>query len=271
MKTPPVQIVDTHCHLTLKEFNEDRREVIQRALDNGVQKIVVPGVDLDTSRKAVECAQEFPSIFAAIGVHPHYADGWDPPTAKELARLAESDKVVAVGEVGLDFYRNYSPREQQFRAFRAQLDLAAELELPVIVHTRESIHEILDILIPWAGKLGTTLTNRAGVLHAFSGTTIDANKAIDAGFFLGIAGPISYRNAVGLQRVASELPIGRLLVETDAPYLAPQPVRGKRNEPAYVSFVVEYLSRIIREDIELTSRQTSENAALLFGWDHGTD
>jgi TatD DNase family protein len=271
MRTPKNSLVDTHCHLSLKEFNEDREAVIQRAHEAGVRKIVVPGVDLDSSRKAVEYAENFPSLFAAVGIHPHYADGWDQSTASELAGLAKSEKVVAIGEIGLDFYRNYSPREEQFRAFQSQLELAADLELPVIVHNRESIREILDILIPWSEHLESVQGNRSGVLHAYSGTTIDAIAAIKAGFFLGIAGPISYKNAVGLQRVASELPIERILVETDSPYLAPHPVRGKRNEPAYVSFVVEHLSRIIREDIENTSRQTSLNAAVLFGWDHGTD
>jgi TatD DNase family protein len=264
-------LVDTHCHLTLKQFDEDRTQVIERALANGVHQMVVPGVDLESSKKAVECAEQYPSIYAAVGVHPHYADSWSPTISDELKRLTKSKKVVAIGEIGLDFYRNYSPRDKQIYAFQTQLEIAAELKLPVIVHNRESISEVLDKLIPWSSIIDRTKHNRAGVLHAYSGTRQDAKLAIEAGFYLGIAGPISFQNAGDFQRVASELPIERLLIETDSPYLAPHPMRGTRNEPANVSFIVEQLSRIIGLDLETTSRYTTENAAVLFGWKNGTN
>ena len=271
MKTEFASLVDTHCHLTLDAFEKDRRMVIERAFEQGVHKIVVPGIDLQSSREAVELAEEYPTLHAAVGIHPHRADTWNASVAKELMQLSYATSVVAIGEIGLDFYRNFTTREVQLHAFHAQLEIAGERKLPVIIHNREAINEIVDDLLPWSSKLDETLLNRAGVLHAYSADLSDARRMIDAGFYLGIAGPITFKNGEQLRNLITEVPVTRLVVETDSPYLSPHPHRGKRNEPGNVKFIADRLATGLEHDYDETAALTSKNAAGLFGWTYGTD
>jgi len=252
-------LVDSHCHLDSPQFDADRELVIARAVENGVTHIVNPGVDVPSSRATVTLAQQHASVYAAVGVHPHDAKTLDAPGLEELKRLAGLPKVVAIGEIGLDFYRNLSPPEVQRRAFQAQLDLAAELGLPVIVHDRDAHNEVLAILHDW------TPHGRAGVLHSFSGDVALAERALELGFYIGLSGPVTYPNASRLREVARAVPIERLLIETDAPYLTPQPHRGQRNEPAYVRWVAQALADIKNLIPEQIITRTWANACTLFG------
>jgi TatD DNase family protein len=269
MNPSRIAAADTHCHLTARVFQKDRKRVIERALENGVQWIVVPGMDLESSYVAVELANEYSGVHAGVGIHPHNADQWTESYFKELKDLALSDKVVAIGEIGLDYYRNLSSPENQRHAFQAQLRLGAELNLPVIVHNREATVAVMELLQDWVMGIDPPLQGRAGVLHAFSADLDTGLALVEAGFYLGIAGPISYKNSSKLQQVASSIPISRMVTETDSPYLTPHPNRNRRNEPANVIVVAEHLSRIVKRDYDSTVKITSQNAAKLFGWQNG--
>lgn len=264
------RLADTHCHLTLDQFDIDRSEVLARAEEAGISPILIPGTDLPSSRKAIEIAQAGRGLFAAVGVHPHEASTWTDGTVDELAVLARHDLVVAIGEIGLDFYRDYSPRPMQKRAFEAQLDLAQALDLPVIVHQRAAEDEVISMLVAWHDKLPEgSLKAHPGVLHGFSGTPGIAKCAADAGFYLGLGGPVTFKNARQLREMVPSLPLERILTETDAPFLAPHPHRGKRNEPAMTRLVAEELSTLMESPFDVIAQVTSLNAASLFGWDHG--
>jgi TatD DNase family protein len=263
-------LTDTHCHIMLPVYDKDRAEVLARARSSAVSHLLVPGLDLSTSQIAVKIAEEFPWIYASVGVHPHNAKTWDHNAAHELRKLARSPSVVAIGEIGLDFYRNLSSRESQENAFQAQLDLANELELPVVIHNRNATKKVMSHLIPWSQDLPSKLADRAGVLHAYSADYAVAVEAIDAGFFLGVAGPITYPNAESRRRITSRLPIERLLLETDAPYLTPHPNQKKRNEPALIHLIADQLAELMKTSTTVTIRTTSKNASKLFSWDHET-
>lgn len=259
-------LVDSHCHLDSAQFDADRPVVLARAIESGVTHIINPGVDVPSSRAAVNLAQQHASIYAAVGVHPHDAKTLDASGLEELKRLAGLPKVVAIGEIGLDFYRNLSPPEVQRRAFRAQLDLAAELGLPVIIHDRDAHDEVLAILRDWALHAPrSTLNGQAGVLHSFSGDWTLAQRALELGFYIGISGPVTYPNASRLREVARAVPIERLLIETDAPYLTPHPHRGQRNEPVNVRRVAQALADIKSLTLEQVITRTGTNARALFG------
>lgn len=263
-------LVDTHCHLALDRFQPDLQAVLDRARQAGVQTVVVPGINPATSRRAVQLADRIQGLFAAVGLHPNEASQWSPDLVEDLRDLAASDSVVAIGEIGLDYYREFAPREAQHAAFQAQLELAAELELPVIVHIRESAQAVLRELLGWAERVPAVLSGRTGVLHAFSSNLADGVRAAEAGFYLGVAGPITYPKAERRRQVAAELPADRLLVETDAPYMTPHPHRGKRNEPAHVRLVAAALADLRGEALPQLAQATTSNAEKLFGWNHGT-
>jgi len=265
------RLADTHCHLTLDQFDVDRDEVMARAEEAGVSPILIPGTDLPSSRQAVELAEASRVLFAAVGVHPHEAKTWTESTPEELAELACSPVVVAIGEIGLDFYREYSPRSVQEHVFESQLELAAELGLPVIVHQRNAEDEVLSRLVAWHESLPDgLLRERPGVLHGFSSSLAMAERAVRAGFYLGLGGPVTFKNAKTLRQIVPSLPLDRLLTETDAPFLAPHPHRGKRNEPAMTRLVAQELSTLMESPLDVVAQVTSNNAASLFGWDHGT-
>jgi TatD DNase family protein len=249
--------VDTHCHLNLPQFDADGAEVVARALAAGVTQMIVPGADLPTSRRAVALAEQSPAIWAAVGVHPNDALGFDARALAELRGLAAHPRVVAIGEIGLDLYWKTVPLEQQQAAFVAQLQLAAELGKPVIVHDREAHAAVWEVLRTYRPPMG-------GVLHAFSGDSALAEAAVAGGFYLGVDGPLTYKNSHALRAIFAAVPLERILLETDAPYLTPQPHRGQRNEPAYVRLVAEKLAEIRHLEISEVAQVTTANAARLF-------
>jgi TatD DNase family protein len=264
-------LVDTHCHLCLPAFADDLPAVLARAASAGVERILVPGIDLPTSRRAVDLAEAHRAIFAAVGLHPHGASDWSPASYQELRNLARSPRVVAIGETGLDYYRDYAPRLRQVEAFEAQLELAGELGLPVVVHNRNATDDVLDRLTTWAERSQGRSPSPPGVLHAFSGDQGAASRALQAGFYIGVAGPLTYTSAGELRRLTAALPLDRLLLETDAPYLPPTPHRGQRNEPAYVAIVSEALADARRVPADGLRRACWDNAATLFRWTYGID
>ena len=254
-------IVDTHAHLDFSAFDDDRQTVIRRAEAAGVRWIVNPGADLESSQRAIRLAEVYAGIYAAVGVHPHDAQTVTPSTLRELRRLARHPRVVAIGEIGLDYYRDLSPRQMQREAFRQQLELAGELCLPVILHDRDAHDDVLSILDEWK----TGRRDRPGLFHAFSGDIAMAQRVVEMGYYLAIGGPVTFRNAGHLREVAVAAPADRLVVETDCPYLTPHPHRGKRNEPAFVRLVVERIATLRGESIDAIARQTTQNARALFG------
>jgi TatD DNase family protein len=251
------RLADSHCHLDFDAFDQDRDAVIAAARDAGLVAILNPGTSLETSRAAVSLAEETPMVYAAVGVHPHGADGFTRATRDELRALAEHPKVVAIGEIGLDFYRNYSAHDAQRRAFAAQLELAAELARPVIIHNRDATAETMGMLREWADG-GPA---RRGILHSYSAGPEWLEQALEMGFYLGISGPVTFAKATTLQRVVRQAPLERLLVETDAPFLTPEPHRGRRNEPAYVRYVTEKVAALKGLSLEEVAEQTTQNLA----------
>jgi TatD DNase family protein len=260
-------LVDTHCHLNFELFASDRAETLERARAAGVRGILNPGIDISSSQAALLLADQEPELYAAVGIHPNDALQWDEDSLPALRKLASHPKAVAIGEIGLDYYRDRTPRPQQKHAFQRQLELAAELELPVIIHNRDATADTLQILADWSAQLaGGPLSGRFGVLHSFSGSLREAHQAIGLGFYIGITGPVTFRNADELRQVAAGIPLERLLIETDAPFLTPHPHRGKRNEPAYVRFVAEKIAEIHSLPFETAAQTAAANAERLFNW-----
>ncbi len=263
-------LVDTHAHLDFHQFDADRQVVIERAEAAGVAMIVNVGVDLVSSRRAVSLAEQNEGIFAAVGIHPHDAKRLNGSALAELRNLARNPRVVAVGEIGLDFYRNLSPQDVQHRAFQAQLAWAAKLGKPVIIHDREAHDEVMKLLADWAAGLGgSPLAGRLGVLHTFSGDLSMAERAIDLGFYISVSGPVTYKNAHRLSEIVRNLPLDRLLVETDCPYLTPHPHRGKRNEPAHVGLAAEKAAALRGMAFDDLAKATTANAGHLFQFELG--
>lgn len=265
----PIELTDTHCHLDFNAFDPDRAEVIERARRAGVLRMLIPGIDLSSSQNGLQLAELYPEIYAAVGIHPNDSLTWKEDTRQMLYNLAAHPKVVAIGEIGLDYYRDRAPKDWQSRVFQEQLALAAEVELPVIIHSRDSMREMLTVLSGWVEELrssGSSLIHHPGVLHSFSGTEVEAQQAIDMNFSIGITGPVTFPKAMQLQSVVSTLPLDRLLLETDAPFLTPQPYRGRRNEPAYVLQVAQKIADLRGQPLEKVTAQATANADRLFMW-----
>jgi TatD DNase family protein len=271
-------LTDTHCHLDFNQFDADRDAVLQRAKQAGISHILIPSLTATSSRMVVKLADSNPMLYAAVGVHPNEADSWDGQTISSLKNLAaESLKAVAVGEIGLDYYWNKSPHEDQIAILKEQLAMASELEMPVIIHSREKddaeqgecAEDLIKVLEEWVSSLKSrneTLAQRPGVFHSFSGSLETAKRAIYLGFYIGVTGPITYKNAENKRQVISNLPLERLLIETDAPYLAPEPNRGKRNEPAWVMHIADKIAEIKSRTPQEVAAATTQNAARLFSW-----
>ncbi len=231
-------LIDTHAHLDDKKFDGDREQIINKCVEEGVICIINAGSNLSSSIKSIALAEEHSIIFAAVGIHPHDAKTADNYTVKLLRSLAGRKKVVAIGEIGLDYHYDFSPRERQKQVFREQICLAKKLRLPVIIHDRESRGDMLQILKEEkAWEVG-------GVMHCFSGSRETAKKCMDMNFFISFAGPVTFDNARKTREVAAYVPVDRLLIETDCPYLAPVPHRGKRNYPGNVRHIADEISRI---------------------------
>lgn len=249
-------MIDSHAHLDFPQYDKDRDKVIESGFQNGLEAVINIGVDLESSRKSIELAEKYEHIYAAVGIHPHDSGNVSEDYIERLKTMAAHLKVLAIGEIGLDYYRDHSPREDQRRAFASQLSLAKELDLPVVIHSREAMEDSIKII-------RDSGVNK-GVLHSFPGDEHEAEAAIDLGFHISFAGSITYPKSTR-PRVAESLPLKKILTETDSPYLTPQAFRGKRNKPEYVRHVIEKLTGIFSpytyDDIE---RITSYNARCLF-------
>jgi len=262
-------LTDTHCHLDFDRFDADRDQVIEQAKKRGVSRILVPGIDLQSSRAAVGLAEKHEFIYAAVGVHPNSGTVWNSDSRKLLVELADHPKVVAIGEIGLDFYRDWTPQPLQRKIFREQLEIAAEAGLPVVIHDRDAHDAVIPALLEWQAqleKLGLELAAKPGVLHSYSGNIKQAEGVLNAGYYLGITGPVTFNKALEMQEVVRRIPARQLLIETDAPYLTPHPNRGKRNEPSYVYYVAEKIAELRGISPEEVGKLTSQNAKNLFNW-----
>ena len=265
-----MRLTDTHCHLNLNNFQDDLEAVLERAHTAGVLRILVPGIDLETSRLAVELAEQHSQIFAAVGIHPSSAVEYDEHSIEKLYRLAQHPKVVAIGEIGLDFYRDRAPRSVQSDVFSAQLDLAGELGLPVVIHNRDAFKDVTSLLSTWVTALKAAKKStaaRPGVMHSFDGTLEEAQESAALGFSIGISGPVTFKNAHEKHQIAAGLPVDTLIIETDAPFLTPHPHRGERNEPAYTEYISRRLAEIRGIGAEEIAGITAENASRLFVWE----
>ena len=251
-------LFDSHAHLDDSRYDLDRDSVIASAKENGIDFIINPGADLATSIKAVNLAEKYDMIYAAVGVHPHDVKDMEVNTIEALRLLCKNSKVVAIGEIGLDFYYNHSPQELQRIWFQKQILLAKELKLPMIIHDRDAHQEVFDMLKDSnAGEYGC-------VMHCFSGSLELAKEYVKHGIYISLAGPLTFKNARKAQEVAQDIPLEWLLVETDSPYLAPVPHRGKQNEPSYVRLVAEAIATAKGIRIEEVAEATKNNALKLF-------
>ena len=251
-------LVDTHCHLDFEDLAAEQDGILARAKQVGVRQIITISIDLPTSRRAIELAEANGEIYATIGIHPHNACALSSEDYQELLSLGHKSQVVAYGEIGLDFYRNYKPRPVQISCLHEQLNMARQLGLPVVIHDRDAHEEVLQILREQKAR------DIGGAMHCFSGDWSFAKKCLDLGFYLSIAGPVTFAKAQILQNVARQCPLDRLLLETDAPFLAPVPKRGKRNEPAFLIHTAEKIASLRNITLEEVARQTTSNARRLF-------
>ncbi len=248
---------DTHAHLDFPQFKEDIAEVVKRAVDCGVSRIVNIGTTLESSREVIAIAERFDCCFAAVGIHPHDAKDVDEAVCRELEKLGRHEKVVAVGEIGLDFYRNLSPKDKQAEVFERLLDVAQTLELPVVIHARDATSQCLDILEKRKGL--------RGVMHCFSSSPANAARAIDMGLLVSCCGQITYPNADKLREKFAAISPEKFMLETDAPFLAPQQHRGRRNEPSYIPLIAEAYAGVFGIPVEELERITTRNAQEVFG------
>ncbi len=248
-------MVDTHVHLTMDDF-PDREEIVRNFENDGIEFAIEIGFDLASSQKSADFSLKYPNVFSSVGIHPHNVkdlkDGW----TQEIEKLLKSKKVIAIGEVGLDYYRDLSPRDLQKNFFEIQLEIAKRHKMPVILHVRDAYKDAYEIVKKFDLK---------GVLHSFNGKIEDLKNFLDLGFYIGVGGMATYKKNEELRKILSFAPLGRILTETDCPYLSPQVVRGKRNEPKYVRFAIETLCAIFERPFEEIETITSQNAKNLFG------
>lgn len=252
-----VRLIDTHMHLHLAQFDGERSAVLSRAQAAGVARMVEIGYDLDSSRAAVDLASSDPAIYAVVGIQPHYAAQADASWLDEIRRLAGHSRVVAIGEIGLDYYHDRAPHDQQEQLFREQLALARELGLPVVIHSRDAQADTVRILRDAA-------RGQPGIMHSFSGDWGYAEACLEVGFHLSFSGPVTFPKAAELHEVARRAPLDRILTETDSPYLSPHPLRGKRNEPANVRLVAERLAVLREIALAELADAVWQNAARIF-------
>ncbi len=270
-------LTDTHCHLDFDKFDHDRQDVLSRAWEAGVNRILIPGVDLRSSVRALNLAETHPKLYAAIGVHPSDSLTWDGQTISALRELSLSQKVVAIGEIGLDYYWDVAPHDHQLKVLSEQLALAAELEIPIVIHLREKedklegdcARDLLQTLRNWVEQLRTQnspLADRPGVMHSFSSSLEIAEQAMELGFYIGVTGPVTFNTSQTRQEIIAQLRLENILIETDAPYLSPVPRRGKRNEPSNVAFIADKIAEIHSTTREQVAKITTANADRLFCW-----
>jgi TatD DNase family protein len=260
--------VDTHCHLDWNAFDADRDAVIRRAIESGVTRLLTIGVDVPSSRRAIELAEQCAEVYAAVGVHPNDCADFDAEMLKEVRSLAQHPKVVAIGEIGLDYYRHKVDQAIQARAFQAQLELAAELGKPVIVHSREAADDVMVMLERHSSSrsIPAGLVTCHGVLHSYFDDLAILQRAFAIGFYCGVTGPITFKKSDRARDIIRQAPLDRLLIETDAPFLTPVPHRGQRNEPAYLRHVADTIAQVHGLALEVVAQQTTQNANQLLGW-----
>lgn len=253
-------LIDSHAHIDDQKFNEDREVILENARAAGIEFIINPGADEASSYRAVEMSEKYPMVYATVGIHPHDAKDYEPQKHDALLKeWAKKEKVVAIGEIGLDYHYDYSPRDIQQEVFIRQLIIAKEVKLPIVIHNRESMEDMVRILKEYFTP------EYGGIMHSYSGSVEMAKVFLEMGFYLSISGPLTFSNARKLPEVVAMMPLERLLVETDSPYLTPTPHRGKRNEPAYVRFVAAEIARIRGISLEEIEEITTQNAKTVFG------
>jgi len=253
-----MMLIDSHAHLEMPDFKRDVEQVIQRATESGVGYIFTVGTEKKDWEKALEISDSHPSIYAILGVHPHNAKEIDDQTYPTLRELCRNGKVKAYGEIGLDFFRNLSPRDIQLKRFREQIGLAKELGFPIVVHDREAHQETLEILKSERAE------ECGGIIHCFSGDYEMARACMDMGFYISIPGSITFKNAEGFRVIVKRIPLESLLVETDAPFLTPEPFRGERNEPSFVRYTAQKVAEIKKISFEKVAEVTTENALRVY-------
>ncbi len=259
-----MEFVDTHCHLNFQAYDSDLAQVISRAAVAGVDHIVVPGLDLASSREAVEIANKYETTYAAVGVHPEDVEHFDEKQMSAFEDLLSCSKVVAIGEIGLDYYHRQDQKELQQTVLKIFLDLAIKFNKPVILHSRDSLQALLLII----EEILSSNPPRpiSGIFHSFEGNLADAARTTELGFFIGVGGPITYKNALTKHEVFSKINLTKIVLETDAPFLPPQLHRGKRNEPSYIPLIAERLAEIQHCDIKEVAHITTGNTNTLFNW-----
>ncbi|MFZ7122014.1 MAG: TatD family hydrolase [Eubacteriaceae bacterium] len=250
-------LIDTHAHLDDEKYKETFSDLISELIEKEMKIIINPGVDIESSYRSVEIATEFDIIYAAIGIHPHEAIKIEEQDFNKLKKLAINKKVVAIGEIGLDYYYEYSPKEIQKDVFVKQINIAKSLDLPIIVHSRDAHNDTYEIIKKHSKDL-------KGVLHSFSGSWEMAKKYIDLGFYISFSGPITFKNSRKLPEVAKNTPLDRILIETDSPYLTPVPYRGKVNNPIYVSYVASKICELKEIEFDYFMQRIKENTLTLF-------
>jgi len=260
---------DTHCHLNLHSFEKDLPEVIERTRAYQISRIMIPGTSLEDNQTAIRIAEEYQECYAAVGIHPNEATQWNSKAEVNIAKLAKFPKVLAIGEIGLDYYRDHAPHDLQKIALLAQLELAKQIKKPVIIHIRDSMAESCKILFNWQEQLeseGHPLASRPGIFHAFPGTIEEANPAIQHNFKIGVGGPVTFKNARNRHALVTELSLNAIVLETDAPFLTPHPHRGKRNDPSYIPLIAEKIASLKNISVSEVADQTNQNADHVFQW-----
>ena len=253
-----IELIDSHCHLDVEQFDDDREAMIQRAAEAGVVAMVVPGINEADIPRVLALAEKHPQIYVGVGIHPHETETWRDGVIDELRSWVKHPKVVAIGEIGLDYYYQDYPREVQLHMIRQQVRFAREAGKPIIVHDRDAHGDVLEVL---KSELDPAI---GGVMHCFSGSGEFARECMQLGMMISFAGPVTFKNATKLQEAARSVPLDHLLIETDSPYLTPTPYRGKRNEPAYVRHVAEKLAELHGVSLEELARHTTANTRKLF-------
>lgn len=252
-----VTMIDTHIHLNLRQYNKDLKEVINRAIEAGVNKIICIGMDYKTGLRALEIAEKYNIIYPTIGIHPTSVKDMYEGELDDIYDLLKRDDIVGVGECGIDLYWDKSNLDKQIEVFQKHIEWSIELDLPLVIHLRNSFEEAYEVMLPYKGKI-------KGVAHCFSGTYEEMMKLIDLGLYIGVDGPITFSKSYELRGLIKRVPKNRLVIETDGPYLTPSPYRGKRNEPAYLKYIAEEVAKVWEMDLEDAIKITSHNAQNLF-------
>ena len=263
------ELADTHCHLYFKDFEKDLTKVLADAASAGINRMLVPGIDLQTSRQSVELSETSERIYAAVGYHPNDSTSWDGNSKNELEKMAQKPRVCAIGEIGLDFYRDRSPRDKQFQVLEDQLKLAEKTEKPVILHCRNAFPELWQVIKNWHESLvikDHPLSKAPGVFHSFSEGSDEYQELTNRNFLIGLGGPVTFNNAKPLQELVKKVDLEFVILETDCPFLTPHPFRGKRNEPKHIRLIAEKISELQNIPLEDVARITTLNAANLFRW-----